>query len=236
LRSCTAQNHAQISAIYGKTIEAKINVFDLIWNGEPKFGQNRGARSWTANVVGTRDSKKIGSAALRSHDLCNDLRCFCYESPDGAFSSVGGRFSVLAGQLALIAAAQFAGAAIYINIAEQPARLDLGDKALFTEWRSAYKRGFAMQAPLALVGSVLGLLTWWQTNDWRWLVGAVVIFANWPYTLFAIMPTNKQLQAINSAGAGSRSRMLIEQWGKLHAVRSALGFAAMLIFLWASLS
>jgi hypothetical protein len=54
--------------------------------------------------------------------------------------------------------------------------------------------------------------------------------------VFAIMPTNKQLQAINSAGAGSRSRMLIEKWGKLHAVRSALGFAAMLIFLWASLS
>jgi hypothetical protein len=50
---------------------------------------------------------------------------------------------MLAGQLALIAAALFTGAAIYINAAEQPARLDLGDKALFTEWRSAYKRGFA---------------------------------------------------------------------------------------------
>ena len=85
---------------------------------------------------------------------------------------------MLAGRLALVAAALFAGAAIYINIAEQPARLDLGDKALFTEWRSAYKRGFAMQAPLALVGSLLGLLAWWQTNDWRWLVGAIVLVAN----------------------------------------------------------
>ena len=53
---------------------------------------------------------------------------------------------MLAGRLALIAAALFAGAAIYISVAEQPARLDLGDQALFTEWRSAYKRGFAMQA------------------------------------------------------------------------------------------
>jgi hypothetical protein len=67
---------------------------------------------------------------------------------------------VLAGQLALIAAALFAGAAVYINVAEQPARLGLGDGSLLTEWKSAYKRGFAMQAPLALIGSVLGLLAW----------------------------------------------------------------------------
>lgn len=37
----------------------------------------------------------------------------------------------------------------------------------------ATRAGFAMQAPLALVGSILGLLAWWQTNDWPWLVGAV---------------------------------------------------------------
>ena len=42
-----------------------------------------------------------------------------------------------------------------LNIAEQPARLGLGDGALLTEWKSAYKRGVAMQAPLALVGSLL---------------------------------------------------------------------------------
>jgi Domain of unknown function (DUF1772) len=143
---------------------------------------------------------------------------------------------MLAGQLALIAAALFTGAAIYINAAEQPARLDLGDQALLTEWRSAYKRGFALQAPLALVASLLGLLAWWQTNDWRWLVGAIVFVANSPYTLFAVGPTNRQIKAINSAGAGSKSRMLIERWGRLHAVRSVLGFAATLVFLWASMS
>jgi cellobiose-specific phosphotransferase system component IIC len=143
---------------------------------------------------------------------------------------------MLAGQLALIAAALFAGAAIYINVAEQPARLNLGDGALLTEWKSAYQRGFAMQAPLALVGSLLGLLAWWQMKDWHWFLGAVVLVTNWPYTLFAIMPINTQLKIINLASAGSKSRMLIEQWGSLHAVRSVLGFAATFIFLWASMS
>jgi hypothetical protein len=143
---------------------------------------------------------------------------------------------VLAGQLALVVSALFAGAALYINVAEQPARLDLDDRALLTEWKPAYRRGFAMQAPLALIGFVLGLLAWWQTGRWAWLIGALVLVANWPYTLLVIMPINRELMMTEPTAAGPESRALIEKWAALHAGRTALGCAATLVFLWTSMT
>jgi len=140
---------------------------------------------------------------------------------------------MLAGHLALIIAAAFAGAAIYINVAEQPARLGFDDRALLTEWKPSYKHGSAMQASLAVVGGALGLIAWWITSDWRWAVGAGLLLANWPYTLLGIMPTNRRLHATSPDVAGPETRALIEHWGRLHAVRSALGTGAAAAFLWA---
>ena len=140
---------------------------------------------------------------------------------------------ILSQLLALVTAAIFTGAAIYVNVAEQPARLCLDDKALLAQWKPSYTRGFSMQASLALASALFGLLAFWWTRDWRWLLGALLIFANWPYTLLVILPVNKRLQATPVAAANEETRKLIETWGMLHAGRSTLGLAATLVYLWA---
>ena len=140
---------------------------------------------------------------------------------------------MVAGQLALTIAAAFTGAAVYINIAEQPARLQLDNRSLLAEWKLAYKRGYVMQASLAIIGGLFGLLAYLSTFDWRWLLGAIVLLANWPYTLFVIAPINNRLMDTPPEAATAETRRMLERWGALHAGRRALGLVATLIFLWA---
>ena len=139
---------------------------------------------------------------------------------------------MLAGLFALVTASAFAGAAFYVNVAEQPARLGLEDKSLLAQWKPSYARGFAMQASLAVISGILGLIAAWQTKDWRWIIGAGLILANWPYTLLGIMPTNNKLKAIGPDAAGPASRAMIVRWGWLHAIRTTLGVGAVLADIW----
>jgi hypothetical protein len=137
------------------------------------------------------------------------------------------------GDLALATAAIFTGAAIYVNVAEQPARLKLDTQALLTEWLPSYERGAMMQASLAIVSGLLGIAAATLTYDWRWLVGAALILAPWPYTMFIIMPTNRMLKSTPPAQASEQTRGLVVQWGRLHMGRSALGLLAVAAYLWA---
>jgi|SRR5215471_2736589 len=138
---------------------------------------------------------------------------------------------MLIGLLALTVSAVFSGAAFYVGFVEQTARLTLDDRALLAEWKPAYRRGTAMQAPLAIIGCLLGIGAWWLTGQALFVIGAILLVANWPWTMFAIMPTNKTLMATDLRDAGPTSRALIRRWNILHSVRTALGILSMVAFL-----
>jgi uncharacterized membrane protein len=126
----------------------------------------------------------------------------------------------------------FAGAAIYINVAEHPARMECGTELAATVFGPSYKRAAAMQVSLALVATGTGLLLSWLMDDRvMWLVGAMVMFAVIPFTLIAIMPTNRQLLDPELDRSSEATRRLLQKWGTLHAVRSILSLAASCIFL-----
>jgi hypothetical protein len=137
---------------------------------------------------------------------------------------------VLAGRLALLIAELFTGAAFYINSAEQPARLRLDDGALLAEWKIAYKRGFARQAALVFIGFLIGVLAWYLTSKGESAIGAVLLMANWPWTIFVMIPVHKKLMKSSPENAGRETRALLLKWNQLHALRTILGGLSGLAF------
>ena len=83
----------------------------------------------------------------------------------------------------------------------------------------------------AIVGGFFGVVAFFSTSEWGWLLGAVVLLINWLYTIVVMMPVNRRLMNTLPGAATAETRRMIGRWGLFHAGRSALGLAAALIFL-----
>jgi Domain of unknown function (DUF1772) len=125
----------------------------------------------------------------------------------------------------------FAGAAIYINFVEHPARMACDTKTAATIWAPSYKRATVMQAPLAVLSFLAGAGAWLVGEGVLWLIGAALIGLVVPFTFIAVMPTNHQLLAPGRDLSSAETRSLLEKWGRLHAVRSVLSFLASIVYL-----
>lgn len=134
--------------------------------------------------------------------------------------------------MATLCAALFAGAALYINVAEHPARMGLETRIAALQWAPSYKRAAWLQAPLALVSFLSGIVAWLLGAGGGWLVAAVLIGVVVPFTLIGIMPTNHKLLEPGRDLNSSDTRMLLERWGNLHAVRTTLSMVATVMYIW----
>jgi len=134
--------------------------------------------------------------------------------------------------IAALAAALFAGAALYINAAEHPARMALETRMAALQWAPSYRRATLLQAPLAILSFLSGAGAWLLGAGVLWLVAALLIGLVVPFTFAIVMPTNRQLLDPRRDLSSVETRSLLEKWNKLHAVRTALSFVASIIYLW----
>jgi Domain of unknown function (DUF1772) len=133
---------------------------------------------------------------------------------------------------ALVSATVFTAWALYITLVEHPARVASGPVAGRAQFRPSYHRAAPWQASFALIAVVSGTAVAVLTRRWTWLAGAVAVGAVIPLTLIAIRPTNRRLLG-PEALADAEVIRLLGRWGQLHAARTALGAAGLLVFLYA---
>jgi hypothetical protein len=132
--------------------------------------------------------------------------------------------------IATLAAGLFAGAAIYIDLAEQPARRQIDTSAALAEWRPSYKRAAVVQPLLAGVGFLSAVAAWLMGASAWWLVGGVLLVAVIPYTLIVVFPTNNKLLDPAIDKNPDVARRLMIRWGRLHTARSVMSVATFLAF------
>ena len=135
---------------------------------------------------------------------------------------------MLIGQIALLIAALFAGVALFVSVAENPARIAAGEAAGLAQWKPSYGRAKLLQGGLALIGGALAFYLWWRSLNQLWLAGSLLLLAVWPWTLLVMMKLNRRLEA---AEPGAETGALLARWGRLHAVRTLLGLGSALAML-----
>lgn len=133
---------------------------------------------------------------------------------------------------AVMACILFTGASVYISVVEHPARMSLSTEIAAAQWAPSYQRATVMQVSLAVLAAAAGLVRWWQGGGPAWLIGALLILSVIPFTAIVVLPTNNELLEPGRDLASQETRALLEKWGRLHAVRSALSLLASTVFLW----
>lgn len=134
--------------------------------------------------------------------------------------------------VAVLSCSLFAGASIYINLVEHPARMECGVEIAATEFARSYRRAAMTQATLAALGLLSSIAAWLAGATFWWLVGGILLGSLIPFTLIVILPTNKQLLSSTLDRRSPQTERLFARWAALHAIRSVLSSVALLLFLY----
>ena len=131
--------------------------------------------------------------------------------------------------VATFAVGLFAGASTYVSVVQHPAWVECGPALSVKHFKASTRRAAILQGGLAVIGLVSSAVVWFQTSGVGWLVGGLLLGAMVPFTLVIIKPLNNRLEDPQLDAGSSEAAALLSGWGKLHAVRTAVGIAALIL-------
>ncbi len=133
--------------------------------------------------------------------------------------------------IALFSCGTFYGAALYISLAQHPAALEAGIAVGGRFFPPMYKRAAPLQIAMALAGFLAGLVVWYQSSDYLWLLGALLLISVVPITLIAIKPINDILLAPDNDPDSLETGALLQRWGPKHWLRTVVSGISFLLYL-----
>ena len=118
-----------------------------------------------------------------------------------------------------------------MTLVEHPARIECGTALAVTLFGPSYRRAAIMQALLAAIAFLASIGAWVSASSSAWLLGGILIVTVVPFTLIAILPTNKKLLDPLLDRNSDVSLRLLKKWGRLHAIRTLVGTLAFVVLL-----
>jgi hypothetical protein len=125
----------------------------------------------------------------------------------------------------LLAAGLFAGGALYVSVAEHPGRVAAGADVALVQFAHSYKRAAPLQGGMAVIALILGVIAAFASGSWEWALAGGCVGAAVPITLVMIAPLNERLTRAPAGLADAELQTMLARWGRLHALRTALGVA-----------
>ena len=138
--------------------------------------------------------------------------------------------------IALFCCGTFFGAAVYISLAQHPAALEAGVMVGGRFFPPMYNRAAPMQIILALIGFAAGVLAWYYSNSYLWLVGGLFLISVVPITLIFIKPINDVLLKPENDPESEVTQQLLLKWGPKHWIRTVVSGIAFLLYLYAAVA
>lgn len=138
--------------------------------------------------------------------------------------------------IALFCCGTFFGAAVYISLAQHPAAIEAGVTVGGRFFPPMYKRAAPLQIVLALIGFVTGILAWYYSTDYMWLIGGLFLISVVPITLIFIKPVNDVLLNPENDAESENTQQLLLKWGPKHWIRTIVSGIAFLLYLYAAVA